>query len=240
MERASDGWHESVDWFEFWVFCGPFLDHFWAIFGFPLETEEKEEKLIRLGFCVIGVSEGAKELINPGETRSVVEVEGSVVVVVEFCAAIVREVVKDVEGEVVAAMGDNGVKLSKLNPKVECEEVRAYNDGGSECGSAQNDDLSPVRVGSRKAERRLELVMDLVDALVEPFDVQPAVAPVFKPILANKEETHLPSHFPGGRPGTIVFEAQKVENGPPHDDHGDDHNDIVEKNVQNACHVVGH
>jgi len=115
-----------------------------------------------------------------------------VVIVVEFGASIVREVIEDVEREVVAAVGDDGVELAKLNPNVKSEEMRARDDWGCEGGSAEDDDFSPMSVRGRKAEGRLELVMDFVNLLIEPRNVQPAMTPVLEPVLTHEEEAHLP------------------------------------------------
>ena len=188
----------------------------------------------------VGIAVCAEELIDPSETGSVVEEKGGVVVVVELGAAIEWEVVEDVEGQVVATVSDDGVELAQLNPDVKGEEVRADDHGWGEGGGAEDDDLGPVRVGSAQAEGCLELVVHLVDLLIQPLDVEHAVTPILEPVLTDEEEGHLPGKFPKRRPRTIVMHTQEVEDRPANHNHRNDHNHIVEEDVQNAGHIVHH
>ena len=158
----------------------------------------------------------------------------------ELGASIARKVVEDVERQLIAAVSDDGVKLAQLDPNVEREEMGANDDRGSEGSGSEDDDLSPVRVGSAKTEGSLELVVDLVDLLVEPLDVQPAMTPVLEPVLTDEEEAQLPSEGPKRRPLTIVTHAQEIEDGPSANDHGDDDNDVVEEDVLDTRPVVDH
>lgn len=210
-----------------------FQSSFWISFSFA--------NLIGFGFGLeIRIAVSTKGLVDPGEARGVIEKEGSVVIVVEFGAAIVREVVEDVEREVVAAVGDDGVELAKLNPNVESEEMRAHDDWGCESGGAKDDNLGPVGIGGRKTKGCLELVMDFVNFLVEPRNVQPAMTPVLEPILTYEEEAHLPGKLPPRRPRTFVPETQQIKDWPTRYDHWDDDYHIIEQNIQYARHIIHH
>lgn len=158
----------------------------------------------------------------------------------ELGAAVVGQVVENVEGQFVAAVSDDGVELAQLNPHVEGEQVGTRNDGRRERGGAQDDDLGPVSVRGAESEWRLEFVVHLVDLLVQPLDVQHAMAPVLEPILADEEEAHLPREGPDGRPSGIVAHAQEVEDRPTRNDHRNDDNHVIEQNVLDARHVVHH
>lgn len=161
-------------------------------------------------------------------------------VVMELGASVAGEIVEEVEWQFVAAVGDDGVKLAQLDPDVEGEEVGTDDDGRGEGGGSEDDNLGPVSVGGAETEGGLELVVDLVDLLVEPLDVQPAMAPVLEPVLADEEEAELPSEGPDRGPFRVVAHAQKVEDRPSRDDHGDDDDDIVEQDVLDARPVVHH
>lgn len=160
--------------------------------------------------------------------------------VMELGASVAGKIVEEVERQVVATVSDDSVELAQLDPDVEGEEMGTDDDGRSEGGGAEDDDLSPVRVRSGETEGRLELVVNLVDPLVEPLDVQPAVTPVLEPVLSDEEEAHLPSEGPKRRPLRVVSHAKEVEDGPARDDHGDDDDHIVEENVLDASPVVHH
>lgn len=193
-----------------------------------------------LDLLVLRVLESSAELVNPGEARSVVEVEGGMVVVMELGASIAGKIVEEVEGQFVAAVSDDSVELAQLDPDVEGEEMGTDDDGRGEGGGTEDNDLGPVSVRSAETEGRLELVVNLVDPLVEPLDVQPTVAPVLEPVLSDEEEAHLPGEGPKRRPLGVMTHSQKVEDGPARDDHGDDDDHVVEENVLDASPVVHH
>lgn len=95
-----------------------------------------------------------------------------------------------------------------------------------------------MRVGRTEAKGCQELVMDLVDALIERFDVEHAMSPIFEEILANEKENHLPRKLEHRWPRTVMLQAQQIKHRPTCNNHRDDHNHVVEHDIQDTAQII--
>lgn len=129
-----------------------------------------------------------------------------------------REEVTQRPGEIVTAVGVDGLEESKDDPDIHGEEVELASNEQEKNGSADNADTEESSLDGRgvlgsKTERSRVGVMHLVDSLVERAVVKTAVEPVVPGILQDEADGDLKSHLPDGREDGAVVHAEVGSNG---------------------------
>lgn len=147
----------------------------------------------------IGTSLGVEHVVPPAEAGSVVANELLVVNVVVLSAGPDRQEVAQAPGEVVSAVGIDGLEETQSDPDVHGQEMELASDGKDQDGRSDDTDSKQTGLNGRgvlssQAERRRVQVVHLVDAPVQRAVVQSAVEPVVPGVLQDEEEGNLPSH----------------------------------------------
>lgn len=161
----------------------------------------------------LGTSLGVQAEVPPAEAGGVVANELLVVKVVVLGAGPEGEEVAQAPGEVVAAVGVDGLEESQDDPDVHGEEVELASDleeddGAAHDTNAEEGGFDGGGVLSGETEGGGVGVVHLVDSLVERAVVQGAVEPVVPGILHDKADGDLEGHLPGGREGHVVVHAE--------------------------------
>ena len=122
-------------------------------------------------------------------------------------------------GELVAAVGVDGLEQTDDNPGVHGQNVKvlcdgAEDNGNSDSAKAQNHDFDGRRVFSRETKGGGVLVVDLVDVLVEEGAcVHGAVSPVVPRVFQDEEDCDLIGHLVQAREGDGGREAKVLAHG---------------------------
>lgn len=166
----------------------------------------------------IGTGLGVKHVVPPAEAGSVVANELFVVNVVVLSAGPDRQEVAQAPGEVVAAVGVDGLEETQSDPDVHGQEVELAGDGEDQDGRSDDTDSKQTRLNGRgvlssQAERSRVQVVHLVDAPVQRAVVKSAVEPVVPGVLHDEEEGNLPSHGEDRGEWNAVVHAEVGGNG---------------------------
>jgi hypothetical protein len=171
----------------------------------------------RLGSLSTGL--GVKDKVPPPEAAGVVSNKLLVVNIVVFGASPEGKNMVQRPGELVAAVGINGLEKTEHNPSVHCEDVEVLGDGTPEDGAAdssesKNHDLDRRSVLGSKTEGSRVLVVDLVDILVQEWDgVHGAVHPVVPCVFQDEEDGNLVGHGKEAREWYGSLEAEVLAHG---------------------------
>jgi hypothetical protein len=125
-----------------------------------------------------------------------------------------RQEVVQAPGELVAAVGIDGLGQTEHNPDVHGKDVKvlgdgAPNDGDTDRTETQDHDLNRRSVFSGETEGSRVLVMDLVDVLVqERACVHSTVHPIVPCIFEDEEDGDLVCHLVDARERNRGLEAE--------------------------------
>lgn len=119
----------------------------------------------------LGPGLGIQQVVPPPEAAGVIADEPFMMDVMVFGAGPEREEVVQAPGELIAAMGVDGLEQPTDNPDVHGQDVEipghgAQQDGRSDGAEAQDHDFDGGRVLCGETEWSRVLMVDLVDALV--------------------------------------------------------------------------
>lgn len=162
----------------------------------------------------LGEGLGVEHLVPPPEARGVVADELLVVDVVVLGAGPEGQEVPQAPGEVVAAVGVDGLEEAGGDPDVHGDEVEVAGDeapqrGGPDGAHAEDHDLDGGGVLGGEAEGRRVVVVQLVDVLVEGPVVEGAVGPVVPGVLHDEEDADLEDDLAErGEVGAVVHAAE--------------------------------
>lgn len=128
------------------------------------------------------------------------------------------EEVVQTPGELVTAVGIDGLEQAEHDPDVHGEDVQVTGDGAPENGRAdsaktKDHDFDGRGVLGGETEGCRILVVDFVDVLVEEAEVHSAVHPVVPGILEDEEDGDLESHLVGARERDGGAEAKELAHG---------------------------
>lgn len=128
------------------------------------------------------------------------------------------EEVVQTPGEVVAAVGVDGLEEAADNPHVHSEEVEITGDGDPENGTSdgsqgEKHNLDRRSVLSGQTERRRVGVVELVDHLVKGAVVQSSVEPVMPGVLEDEENSDVEGHLAKRGEGDAEFHAEVGRDG---------------------------
>lgn len=171
---------------------------------------ELTELLLTSSLVSLSTSLGVQAVVPPSEAGSVVADELLVVKIVVLGTSPERKEVAQAPGEVVAAVGVDGLEETESDPDVHGEQVQLASDakednGGADDTNAEESSLDGRSVLSSEAERSRVGVVHLVDGLVEGTVVQATVEPVVPSILHDEANSNLKSHLPErGEANTVV------------------------------------
>jgi hypothetical protein len=176
------------------------------------------ELLLAAALVSVGTGLGVQAVVPPGEAGSVVANELLVVQIVVVGAGPDGQEVAQTPGEVVAAVGVDGLEETEDNPDVHGDKVELTSDGEDDKRASNDTDseeggLDGRSVLSGQTERSRVGVVHLVDSLVQRTVVQSAVEPVMPSILHDEADGDLESHLPGGREGHTVIQTEVGSNG---------------------------
>lgn len=166
----------------------------------------------------IGTGLGVEHVVPPAEAGSVVANELFVVNVVVLGASPDRQEVAQAPGEVVAAVGVDGLEETEGDPDVHGQEVKLAGDGEDKDGRSDDTDTEETSLNGRsvlssQTERSRVKVVHLVDASVERAVVKSAVEPVVPGVFHDEEESNLPSHGEDRGERDAVVHAEVGGNG---------------------------
>lgn len=155
--------------------------------------------LLTASLVGIGTSLGVEHVVPPAEAGSVVANELLVVHVVVVGTGPDGQEVAQAPGEVVAAVGIDGLKKTEGDPDVHGEQVELAGDGKEKDGRSDNANSEETSLNGRsvlgsQAKGSRVQVVHLVDAPVERAIVKSAVEPVVPGILHDEEDGNLPGH----------------------------------------------
>lgn len=147
----------------------------------------------------IGTGLGVEHVVPPAEARSIVADELLVVHVVVVGTGPDGEEVAQAPGEVVAAVGVDGLEKTEGDPDVHGEQVELAGEGKEDDGRSDDTNTKETSLDGRsilsgQAKGSRVGVVHLVDAPVERAVVKRAVEPVVPGILHDEEDGDLPSH----------------------------------------------
>lgn len=147
-------------------------------------------------------------------------------------------------GEVVAAVGVDGLEEAQGDPDVHGHDVEVTadqrpDDGDEDGARAKDHGLDGGGVLCGEAKRRRILVMDLVDVPVEGADVQRAVEPVVPGILEDEEQGDLESHGGPGREGDAGLHSAGDGHGMEEPDLGQLDGEMAEEDELGAAPLLG-
>jgi hypothetical protein len=142
---------------------------------------------------------GVKAEVPPPEAGGIVANELFMVKVVVVSTSPKGEDMAQAPGEVVAAVGIDGLEETENNPRKHCQEVKFADDGNPDDGNSNNakaeeHSLDRGRVLGSEAKGSAVRVVKLVDILVQRSVVQRAVEPVMPGIFKDEEGSNLESH----------------------------------------------
>lgn len=144
----------------------------------------------------LGSGLGVQQVIPPPEAAGVIADEPFMMDVMMFGAGPEREEVVQAPGELVAAVGVDGLEQPADDPDVHGQDVEvpghgAYQDGRSDGAEAQDHDFDGGRIFCGETEGSRVLMVDLVDALVQGTPVEGSVAPIMPGIFEDEEDGDL-------------------------------------------------
>lgn len=84
--------------------------------------------------------------------------------------------------------------------------MRAEEQSGHEGAEREEDELVGSRVGASEGEGRLKLVMELMNVLVEPGNMQKTMEEILEEVLAEPADPHVPEE---GRHGREVLDRER-------------------------------
>lgn len=176
------------------------------------------ELLLAAALVSIGTGLGVQAVVPPGEARGVVANELLVVKIVVVGAGPDGQEVAETPGEVVAAVGVDGLEKTEDNPGVHGDKVELTSNGEDDKRASNDTDAEESgfdgrSVLSSETERSRVGVVHLVDSLVQRTVVQSAVEPVMPSILHDEADGDLESHLPDGRERHTVVKTEVSSNG---------------------------
>lgn len=193
----------------------------------PLNT--KEHLLLLLGLelgellltaSLVSLSTGlsVEDKVPPAEAGCVVADELLVVKIVVLGTSPEGEDVAQAPGEVVTAVGIDGLEKTENDPKVHGDEVKIASDAKEDDGRSDDSDSEEScfdgrSILSSETERSGVGVMHLVNRLVERTVVQSSVEKVVPGILQNEANSNLNSHLPERRERNTILHAQVGSDG---------------------------
>jgi len=156
---------------------------------------------------------GVKAVVPPPEAGGIVANELLVMEIVVVSASPDRENMAQAPGEVVAAVGIDGLEESEDDPREHGQEVKVTddrnpNDGNSNNSKTEEHGLDRGRILGGEAKRRAVRMVELMDILVQRPVVQRSVEPVMPCVLENEEDGDLEGHCRQLREGDTVAHAE--------------------------------
>ena len=185
-----------------------------------------------------------ENIVPPPEAASVVANELLVVDVVVLGAGPERQKVVQAPGELVAAVGIDGLEKTDDDPDVHGQEVEVLGDGAPHDGytdssETQNHDLNGRGILGGETKGSRVLVVDLVDVLVqERAGVHGAVGPVVPRILADEEDGELVCYLVDAGEGDRRLEAKVLAHGVEQPDLGKLDGEVGEEDEESALHLL--
>lgn len=155
---------------------------------------------------------GVKNEIPPPEARGIVADEALVVQIVVVRTGPEGEEVVQAPGEVVSAVGIDGLEKTHHDPDVHGGKVEILGDGDPDDGDTDGADakkhgLDRAGVLSSHAEGSAVGVVKLVNVAVQRAVMKRPMKPVVPRVLADEEDGYLHGHFPCGREGDTKLHA---------------------------------
>ena len=203
---------------------------------------DSSKLLLPASLAGLGTSLGVEHVVPPPEAGGIVANELLVVHVVVVGAGPEGEEVPQAPGEVVAAVGVDGLEESEDNPHVHGHEVEITGDSHPDDGRPDDTrrkehDLDRRRVLGGQAEGSRVCVVQLVDRAVQRAVVKPAVEPVVPGVLHHKEDGDLESHLPGRGEGHAILQAEPSRDGVEEPDLGQLNGDVLEEDKGGAIEL---
>lgn len=158
---------------------------------------------------------GVKKQVPPAEAARVVANEFLVMEVVVISTSPEGKEVVQTPGELVAAVGINGLEQAQDNPDVHGQDVqvpseRTPRNGAPHGSEAQDHDLDRRRVFRSQTKRCRVLMVDFVNGLVERTPVKSTVREVVPGILHHEKDGDLIGHGPHGGEGNGGGETEEL------------------------------
>jgi len=188
----------------------------------------------------LGTSLSVEDKVPPPEAAGIVTNEFLVVDVVVLGAGPEGKEVVQRPGELVTAVGIDGLEETERNPDVHCHDVEVLGDGTPENGATntsetENHDLDGGGIFSSKTERCRVLVVNLVDVFVEEWNgVHGAVRPVVPSVLHDEEDGNLVGHFEEARERYGGLKAEELAHGVEKPDLGELDCEVGEEDEEGA------
>lgn len=182
---------------------------------------------------------GVKAVVPPAERRGIVANKALVVKIVVVSTSPEGEDVTKRPGEVVTAVGVDGLEEAEDDPEVHGHKVEVVGDQSPDNGAADNaeteeHDFDGRGVLSGETEGGAVGVVELVNRLVEGTVVERAVKPVVPGILEDEEDDDLHGDLPGGREGDTVFHSEVGGDGVEEPDLGEFDGAVTDENESGA------
>lgn len=179
---------------------------------------ESPELLLAAALVCLGTSLGVQAVIPPAEAGRVVTDELLMMQVVMVGAGPDGQEVAQAPGEVIAAVGVDGLEETQDDPDVHGQEVQLTSEleqdhGRADDAYSEKHGLNGRSVLRGETEGSRVGVMHLVDVLVQRAVVQGAVEPVVPSILHDEEHGNLQRHLPDGGEGHAVLQAEVSRDG---------------------------
>ena len=186
---------------------------------------------------------GVEAEVPPAEAGRIVADEALVVHIVVAGTGPERQDVAQAPGEVVAAMGVDGLEEAEDDPQVHSDEVeltreRDPEDGGTDDANAEEHDLDGRSILCGQAERSAVRVVKLVDGLVQRSVVQDSVKPVVPGILHNEEDGDVHGYLPGGGEGDAILHSEVGRDGVEQPDLGELDGEVAQEDEGGALPLL--
>lgn len=178
----------------------------------------------------------AEDEIEVSESGGVIALELLMVQIVSTSAAITRNKMERVEGEVVAGMHIRGLQHAHAEPEEEEHNVVTEEESRDEKASTESDGLQRMSILSSEGERSGVVVMHFVDEREEPVNVENSVENVVVEILVHDAQQNLPNircpmrNLIVGKRNAHVGVVERKSN----EEHGGLHQKLIESDVLDA------